>query len=702
MQWDLLAAMLACAAGGVALWNLCFRPRLPWRWAAVLAALALGPLLPALRPGMVYGPFDTNASKLPWAASAAELGARPESPGLSDVTLQFVPWQTEARRQLLAGRVPLLNPYSGAGQPLLGNGQSAPFSAVSLAALPFDPRRAQSLRAFLKVLLALAGMFLAVRQLGCRPWFALPAAAAYAYGGSLAVWQLFPHAEVMALWPFAFVASERLLAAPAERRARALLVLALAGMLLAGHPETAAAAGLALASRWLYVLLRHRREPLRRRAVATLCAGAALALLLTAFFTLSLAQTILGSEKLARAGAGDAEVAPATARAASLGALLNHVAPGIYGTPQRGGERGPSTLHWLVEGTVGLPALLLAIAGLFAGTWRRPPGGYLALLAAVAYALHLDPGVLRPLFRGVPLLNAFAFRYLAYLGGFAVALLAALALERWAAARADRAAGSRALAPAAGIAVAVLTLAQLRLAFAGYVPTVPAAVAYPEVPLLARLAREPGPFRLIGTRGVLPPNSSTVYRLRDVRSHDPTEWARLVAWQRARLDLDTRRYHKHYPGPRPEHLPALRRLGIRFLLAGPRLQPGPPWVDRGLFGATRLWELPGEVRWATFQAPPRRAQVLDTEVDGDRIDVRVAVRAPAWLVVAQAAVPGWRAEADGRQLRTGIADGALLAVRVPAGARRVGLRYAPAAWRLGAALSLLGLAAAAGWLRRGA
>ena len=690
MQWDLLAAMLACAAGGVALWNLCFRPRLPWRWAAVLASLALGPLLPALRPGMVYGPFDTNASKLPWAASAAELGARAESPGLNDVTLQFVPWQTEARRQLLAGHVPLFNPYSGAGQPLLGNGQSAPFSAVSLLALPFDPRRAQSLRAFLKVLLALAGTFLAARQLGCRPWFALPAAAAYAYGGSLAVWQLFPHAEVMALWPFAFLASERLLAAPEERRARALLVLALAGMLLAGHPETAVAAGLALASRWLYVLLRHRRDPLRRRAVAVLAAGAVIAVLLTAFFTLPLAQTILGSEKLARAEAGGAEVAPAVARAASLGALLNHVAPGVG---------GPSTLHWLVEGTVGLPALLLALAGLAAGTWRRPPGGYLALLAAVAYALHLDPGVLRPLFRGVPLLNAFAFRYLAYLGGFAVSLLAALALERWAAARADRAAGSHAFAPAVGIAVAVLTLAQLRLAFAGYVPTVPAAVAYPEVPLLARLAAEPGPFRLIGARGVLPPNASTVYRLRDVRSHDPTEPARLVGWQRARLDLDARRYHKHYPGPRPEHLPALRRLGVRFLLAGPRLRPGPPWLDRGRFGATRLWELPGEVRWASFQAPPGRARVLGTEVDGDRIDVRVEVREPAWLVVAQAAVPGWRAEADGRPLPTGAADGALLAVQVPAGARRVRLRYAPAAWRLGAALSLLGLVGAAAYAR---
>jgi hypothetical protein len=41
--------------------------------------------------------------------------------------LQFVPWQTEAFRQILQGSAPLWNPYNGLGAPLLANYQTAVF-----------------------------------------------------------------------------------------------------------------------------------------------------------------------------------------------------------------------------------------------------------------------------------------------------------------------------------------------------------------------------------------------------------------------------------------------------------------------------------------------------------------------------------------------------------------------------------------------
>jgi uncharacterized membrane protein YfhO len=74
-------------------------------------------------------------------------------------------------------------------------------------------------------------------------------------------------------------------------------------------------------------------------------------------------------------------------------------------------------------------------------------------------------------------------------------------------------------------------------------------------------------------------------------------------------------------------------------------------------------------------------------VDGDRLRIATEVRESAWMVVSQAAIPGWRARADGRPVPTAIADGALLAVRVPAGTRTVTLRYLPAAWIAGLVLS---------------
>jgi hypothetical protein len=789
LQWPLLAWLLLCAAAGFVAWNRLFLPRLEGRWAAVLLVLAVLPVLPALRTGHVYGPFDTNVPLLPWVDDA-DRGYKVRGGRLNDVTLQFLPWQAEARRQILDGRAPLLNPFSGAGHPLLGDAQSAPFSLISLLALPFEPLAGQALRAFLKLLLALAGAYLAARQLGCRPPSSLLAAAAYAFGGSLSVWRLFPHAEGMALVPFAFLAGERLLADRSELRSRALLVLALGGILLSGHPESAFTACLALGGRWLLALLRAPREPGRRRAVGLLVLLAIVAALGTSFFLLPVAESVLGSEKLDREGGGRDPDRP-TSLAGAAGALMTLMSPGVFGTPQRSGEAGPAPLHWLVEGAVGLPALVLALAGLLAWRWRREGEAmaYLVLLAAFSFVVHLDPGgLLRPVL-ALPLLSVVAARYFAFLGSFALALLAARTLDRWTGGESDRRfsislfaatllIGAAALAVhplaerwwesrggvdsavlaesarhgwvavavacgtaavlalrrfpgAAGLLAAALTLGQLWHGLAGYYPVLERRYAYPPVPLLDRLAAEPGPFRIIGTRGVLMPNASTYYRLADVRAHDPMQPARYIAWLHETLDVDITRHKRQYGAPQRGHVPFLRLLGTRYLLSGPALRPGPPWIERGLFRKTRLWELPGTVRWAFFPekivpvrtalrarevllaagrplrlasleiegsesaVPNGRARVLSLRADGDRLAIETAVEQDSWMVVAQAALPGWRARADGRGARVAVADGALVAVRVPAGTRRVTLRYLPTSWIAGVALSLTTWMAAA-------
>src|SRR6185295_16589468 len=389
LQWSLLAWTLLCAGAFFLVWNRLFLPRLETRWAAVLVLLAIVPLLPALRKGYVYGPFDTNVPLLPWV-DAADAGYKVKGGRLNDVTLQFLPWQSEARRQILHGRAPLLNPFSGAGHPLLGDAQSAPFSFISLLSLPFDPLDAQALRAFLKLLLALTGTYLAARQLGCRSPTSLFAAVAYAFGGSLSVWRLFPHAEVMALFPFAFLASERLLADPRELRSRVLLCFALGGILLSGHPETAFTACLALGGRWLFALLYAPRDPQRLRAVGLLLLLAIVAAMGTSFFLLPVAQSVLGSEKLDREGGGRDLDRPTMSAGGEVGGLATLLVPGVFGTPQGSAEAGSAPLHWLVEGAVGLPALALALGGLFARRGRNELRTYLIVLAAFSFAVHLD------------------------------------------------------------------------------------------------------------------------------------------------------------------------------------------------------------------------------------------------------------------------------------------------------------------------
>ena len=277
---------------------------------------------------------------------------------------------------------------------------------------------------------------------------------------------------------------------------------------------------------------------------------------------------------------------------------------------------------------------------------------------------------------------------------------------------------------AAGLLAAALTAVQLWSALDGYYPVLPRERSYPPVPLLERLALEPSPFRIAGTRGVFMPNASTFYGIADLRTHDPAQPARYIDWLHEMLDVDVNRYHRQYGSPKRQHVPFLRLLGTRYLLSGPNLRPGPPWIDRGLFRQTRLWELPGENRWAFFpqtlvpvsnaeqarsilhQAPHPletatienatgvpaingQARVLGWKIDVDRLTIRTEAAQDAWMVVSQAAIPGWRARADGRPIPTAIADGAFLAVRVPAGTRVVSLRYLPAVWIAGLVLSVM-------------
>jgi hypothetical protein len=76
--------------------------------------------------------------------------------------------------------------------------------------------------------------------------------------------------------------------------------------------------------------------------------------------------------------------------------------------------------------------------------------------------------------------------------------------------------------------------------------------------------------------------------------------------------------------------------------------------------------------------------------------------APALLVLADLAFPGWQADLDGRDVPVLTVDGLLRGVVVPAGAHVVAFRYRPASWLVGAALSGLALLALMPYARAGA
>jgi hypothetical protein len=575
---------------------------------------------------------------------------------MGDVVNHLVPRQIEARRQLLAGQAPLLTQRTGGGQALLGNGQTAPLALLSIASLPFEAPVAQALRAFLKVLLALLGTFVAARLLGARAGFALAAALGYAFCGSMSVWKLQPHTEVMAFWPWVHVAAERLIRDPRRGRPAVLAGAALTGLLLAGHPETAAMGLGAVGVRWVWQCGLGDWRPVRPGVVRFL-AAAIVAAGLSAIAVLPLAETVTVSMKLAHNRTGgpgwlDGHPGLPVAKAVHLAAA------GVLGSWKDGTYRGLGSYVLVSEGAVGLALVALAFAALPLLYWRRPRESYLPLVAAGGVALHLLlPGVGR-LWAALPGIAHVSPRYAAYVAGFALALLGALGLERLVAGAsspgrrraalglglgagaalaavplvARAAAGLEGVPPwAARLAVVswpaaawvcaaaalpllavlarrlpalvavtapVLVAGQLATAYLDYVPTVHAELAYARVPLTEALAEAEG--RVIGTGGVLLPNLPAAHGLDDVRAHDQTTWSRYDRWLAEVLGARRTRQIARYPRVAPDHRAALSAMAVRHALtSGPERLP-PPWRPLGSYGAVRVWELPGSQGWAFF------------------------------------------------------------------------------------------------------
>ncbi|HEX3278258.1 MAG TPA: YfhO family protein [Thermoleophilaceae bacterium] len=95
----------------------------------------------------------------------------------------------------------------------------------------------------------------------------------------------------------------------------------------------------------------------------------------------------------------------------------------------------------------------------------------------------------------------------------------------------------------------------------------------------------------------------------------------------------------------------------------------------------------------TSAAPAGTARL--TEYGRQNAVAQVNATRPALMVLTDVYYPGWKAKVDGHDVPIERVDYLLRGVRVPAGAHRVELEYAPASWRAGWILSLAALVATA-------
>ncbi|GAC1337336.1 MAG: hypothetical protein NVSMB29_01520 [Candidatus Dormibacteria bacterium] len=384
---------------------------------------------------------------IPWKTGSAPLA---HNEAMSDPMSQFLPSLTLLRQDLASGQLPLWNPYSLNGTPLLANGTSAVLSPFTWLALPFQPDHGYSLAMLARFVVAATGMGFFVRQLGARSVSAAFAGVAYASSSFIVVWLGHPQSGVAALMPWAFACVERHLRSRSPR-ALAGLAVAVALQFFAGNEETSFHMGVFLA---VWVVVRALVQPngrIRRflSLAGTGVLGAGLAGVQVIPFLAVLQGSTLAEDRV-RGGAGLGFLAPS--------ALASWLIPNGHGNP--GIDQVTGRLPNFPESTafIGVGALLLIVPGAIL-LWRVSRSAGLLLAGGLLFSVLTVYGVITPVVGHLPGFNASNNGRLTALACFCAAALAGCGLELLLRRRPLRLPRRAALAPLALAALGIAGLA---------------------------------------------------------------------------------------------------------------------------------------------------------------------------------------------------------------------------------------------------
>ncbi len=305
--------------------------------------------IPEFRPVI---PYDLLSNYHPWKAAVYDSRAQ-ENPELYDQIFQFYPWWNLISTEVKAGRVPLWNPYSFCGSPLLANGQSGVFFPLNILNWMLSLNAASLLLAVGKLFVAAIFTYAFLRQLSLGRSSAVFGAVAFAFSRNIVIWLGFPAGSAAVLLPALFWACERLIQCAGIGNF-ILAAILVGSQLLAGQPQASLVALLCLST---YVVIRLVSEsmPWGRRLRTILLCGAAwgFAFLLAAIQLLPLIEYLQESAAMPLRTQFNIKVYP-------WYELLSFVLPNFFGTPYENNYWGFANLI----GTAcyfGVAPLLLAL-----------------------------------------------------------------------------------------------------------------------------------------------------------------------------------------------------------------------------------------------------------------------------------------------------------------------------------------------------
>jgi hypothetical protein len=607
----------------IALWH---RYIHPLRTAAAIA-LVLLPLCftgRALLTGRVYGPIDLPYMSEPLLDYADDygVGRRPTGQAkihngtISDLYMQMIPWQAAVRASLSRGEWPLWNPYMLCGSMLAANMQSAPYDPLQLIALILKQPQAMTFGAAMTFFLAGLFTFAFARALGLSEIASLIGAAAFMFSAVIAFFVGWPLGRAWAIFPLVLI-GVRLVVHETSARAAAVLTGAFVAILVVGHPESAlhiVFVGVAYGA--LEVFSTRRFRPI---LLAALCG--VLALLLTAIALLPFFEAAPQTmEYMVRHEFYKSNPLPfgpkEVVRRAGVTAL-----PWYGGQP----ERDNYTPDWdSTNFRTGALVVALALAALVLAPRRRETWFFFAA-AVICGWIGLNAPPLTGWLHKMPLFNITINDRLSFAAAFALAMLAAIAADRWPdASRRALIAAAIVLATFLGVliltanvfdsrialgvkpgliltltlaALVPLALTALMLALrtparvalplifgmlllsrtledGRIYPVLPQKVFYPPTPILTHMQNDrTEPFRMGAMHFMFLPDAAALYGLEDVRGYEAMTFLRLAETYAFWSVHSTASYNNIPDKSRP----FLSLLNMKYLIALPNEQPDEQW-----------------------------------------------------------------------------------------------------------------------------
>ncbi len=250
--------------------------------AALYLLLSLIMFSPGLVPGRTLSASDLLWTATPWdssrPASIPPLGSNRE---LTDSVAEFQPALLATRASL--PHIPLWDPDTLSGRPLIADPQAAVFSPFSVPAYVLPFWKSLAVIAALKLFVAALGAFLLGRLLGMRFGGALLTGLVFGFSLWSVTWVSWPHMSVWAFLPWLCLLSERCVRRPGPLPFVGLAIV-VGLQFLAGHPSSSYQILLVVGLFWVARVV--LSAPLRRRFALrllvlafALVAGAAVAAL---------------------------------------------------------------------------------------------------------------------------------------------------------------------------------------------------------------------------------------------------------------------------------------------------------------------------------------------------------------------------------------------------------------------------------------